>query len=29
MEILKLREHKELRTRAAEWFHLKWDMECY
>lgn len=26
MEILKLREHKELTTRAAEWFHLKWEI---
>ena len=26
MEILKLREHKELTKRAAEWFHLKWDI---
>ena len=26
MEILKLREHSELASEAAEWFHSKWDI---
>lgn len=25
-KIIKLQEHKELITQAAEWFHLKWDI---
>ena len=26
MEILKLREHSELASEAAAWFHSKWDI---
>ena len=26
MEILKIREHGEWVDRAAEWFHLKWEI---
>ena len=26
MEILKLREHSELASEAATWFHSKWDI---
>ena len=26
MEILKIREHRELAERAAKWFHAKWSI---
>lgn len=31
MEIIKIREHSEMRTEAAEWFHAKWKipLEAY